>query len=51
MKVYDEAAQAQIDFLEYQLDAADIELAEVRKELEAALGQIQRMISDRECVD
>ena len=51
MKAYDEAAQDHIEFLEDHASNLEVELAEVKKDLEAAIALILRMQSDRECVD
>ena len=47
----DQAAADRIEYLEYQLDAADLTLAAVRRERDAAIDQVRRMQQDRECVD
>ena len=47
----DQAASDRIEYLEYQLDAADLTLAAVKRERDAAINQVRRMKQDRECVD
>ena len=48
MKAYDKAAQDRIDFLEYQLDAVDIELDETKVALDAALARIRQFQAEQE---
>ena len=47
----DQAAADRIEYLEYQLDAADLTLTAVKRERDAAIDQVRRMQQDRECVD
>ena len=51
MRANDEVTADHILFLEDYASNLEVELAEVKKDLEAAIAQILRMQSDRECVD
>ena len=43
----DQAAQDRIEYLEYQLDAADLTISAVKRERDAAVNQVRRMQADR----
>ena len=51
MRPEDKAAIDRIEFLEYQLDAADLALEAKEAELRSALEQINRLRAERDGVD